>query len=100
MKNMRFLLCLFFCSIFITRLPAQSATPRFNHTTIFVVDLKKSADCVPSVEAFAKRLDAMNIKYGNWAQTSKEPQVRPDGVKQIYLQDPEGYWLEVDDDKF
>src|SRR3954447_9288442 len=55
---------------------------------------------VPSVEAFAKHLDAMNVKYGNWAQTSKEPQVRPDGIKQIYLQDPEGYWIEVDDDKF
>ncbi len=55
---------------------------------------------VPSVEDFAKRLDSMNIKYGNWAQTSKEPQPRPDGIKQIYCQDPDGYWIEVDDDKF
>ena len=27
-------------------------------------------------------------------------QVRPDNIKQIYLQDPEGYWIEVNDDKF
>ena len=27
---------------------------------------------VPSVEEFAKHLDAMNVKYGNWNQTSKE----------------------------
>ena len=152
MTTMRFVLCLLFCSLFSTILLAQSsATPHFNHTTIFVVDLKKGADfyrnvmqlqeipepfhdnkhvwfkigehaelhvvqgakevtphdinihlafSVPSVEAFAKHLDAMNIKYGNWAQTSKEPQVRPDAVKQIYFQDPEGYWIEVDDDKF
>src|SRR4051794_30826619 len=55
---------------------------------------------VPSVENFAKHLDSMNIKYGNWNQTSKEPQTRPDGIKQIYFQDPDGYWIEVDDDKF
>jgi len=55
---------------------------------------------VPSVENFAKRLDSLNIKYGNWAQTSKEPQVRNDGIKQIYFQDPDGYWIEVNDDKF
>jgi lactoylglutathione lyase len=55
---------------------------------------------VPSVENFAKHLDSLNIKYGNWAQSSKEPQVRPDGIKQIYLQDPDGYWIEVNDDKF
>jgi lactoylglutathione lyase len=55
---------------------------------------------VASVENFAKHLDELNIKYGNWAQDSKAPQVRPDGVKQIYLQDPDGYWIEVNDDKF
>jgi lactoylglutathione lyase len=55
---------------------------------------------VPSVENFAKHLDELNMKYGNWAQDSKTPQVRPDGIKQIYLQDPDGYWIEVNDDKF
>ena len=49
---------------------------------------------------FTKHLDDLNIKYGNWAQTTKTPQVRPDKVKQIYLQDPDGYWLEVNDDTF
>ncbi len=55
---------------------------------------------VPSMEAFTKHLDAANVKYGNWAQNDKTPQVRPDKVKQIYLQDPDGYWIEVNDDKF
>ena len=111
----------------------QSATaqsPQFNHTTIYVVDMNKSADfyekammlkripepfhdnrhiwlkigehnqlhivqgakeitehtinihlafSVPSVENFAKHLDELNVKYGNWAQDSKTPQVRADG---------------------
>ena len=55
---------------------------------------------VPSVEDFAKHLDSMNIKYGDWSQKTKTPQVRPDGIKQIYFQDPDGYWIEVNDDKF
>jgi len=55
---------------------------------------------VPSLESFAKKLDSLNVKYGNWNQSSKEPVVRPDGVKQIYLQDPDGYWIEVNEDKF
>lgn len=55
---------------------------------------------VASVEDFAKHLDSLNIKYGDWSQKNKTPQVRPDGIKQIYFQDPDGYWIEVDDDKF
>lgn len=55
---------------------------------------------VPSVEAFAKHLDELHVKYGNWSGTSTTPQVRPDGIKQVYLQDPDGYWIEIDDDKF
>lgn len=55
---------------------------------------------VPSMEAFTKHLDQYKVKYGNWAGSSKEPQVRPDKVKQVYLQDPDGYWIEINDDKF
>jgi lactoylglutathione lyase len=54
---------------------------------------------VPSLEEFIKHLKAENIKFGNWAQNSEEPQVRADGIKQIYLQDPDGYWIEVNNDK-
>ena len=55
---------------------------------------------VPSMAAFTGHLDKFNVKYGNWAGSSKEPQVRPDKVKQVYLQDPDGYWIEINDDKF
>jgi lactoylglutathione lyase len=55
---------------------------------------------VPSLEKFAKILDEQNIKYGNWSGESKQMQVRPDGVKQVYLQDPDGNWLEINDDRF
>ncbi len=55
---------------------------------------------VPSLEAFMAHLDKMDVKYGNWNGDPKLIQLRPDNIKQIYLQDPEGYWIEVDDDKF
>jgi lactoylglutathione lyase len=150
MKRLSYMisLCLYF---FIMTQSLNAQSPQFNHQTIFVVDMNKSADfyekvmmlkripepfhdnrhiwlrigdhsqlhivqgaervvehtinihmafTVPSVEDFAKHLDALNIKYGDWAQSSKQPQVRPDGIKQIYLQDPDGYWIEVNNDKF
>ena len=55
---------------------------------------------VPSLETFMAHLDKMDVKYGNWNGDPKLIQLRPDKVKQIYLQDPEGYWIEVDDDKY
>lgn len=50
---------------------------------------------VGSVKEFAKTLEKMNIKYGNWKGDSKEPTLRADGVLQLYFQDPDGYWIEI-----
>lgn len=58
-----------------------------------------TAFSVPSVEEFEKHLDQSGQKYGNWNITAKTIQLRPDGIKQIYLQDPDGYWIEINDDK-
>ena len=54
---------------------------------------------VPSIEEFMKHLDKFNIKYGDWAGTYKKTQLRADGVTQIYFQDPDGYWIEVNNAK-
>ena len=53
---------------------------------------------VPSIDEFIARLEKAHIEYSNWPGTSKSPTVRADGVKQIYFQDPDGYWIEVNDD--
>jgi lactoylglutathione lyase len=52
---------------------------------------------VPSLEDFMRHLDKLNIKYGNWAGDYRKTQLRPDNVTQIYLQDPDGYWIEIND---
>lgn len=58
------------------------------------------AFAVADLPGFMKHLDELNVKYGNWAGDDKKVQMRPDNISQIYLQDPDGYWIEVDNDKF
>jgi len=54
---------------------------------------------VPNLDAFIKHLDVINVSYVNWTKQPKKIQLRADGVKQIYLQDPDGFWVEVNDAK-
>lgn len=54
---------------------------------------------VPSVDAYIPRLSKNNIPYENWAGQKSAITNRVDGVKQIYFQDPDGYWIEINDAK-
>jgi len=54
---------------------------------------------VTSIEEMIERLEKNKIDYGNWIGDSKKPTVRPDGVKQIFLKDPDGYWIEINNDR-
>jgi lactoylglutathione lyase len=53
---------------------------------------------VRSVDSFITRLDRFGIEYTNWPGTEKAPTIRVDGIKQIYFRDPDGHWLEINDD--
>jgi lactoylglutathione lyase len=44
---------------------------------------------------FVKTLEANTIAYSDWPGTINKINLRTDGIKQIYLQDPDGYWIEV-----
>jgi len=52
---------------------------------------------VPSVEAFIPRLTKNNIPFESWTGEKQTFTKRVDGVKQIYFQDPDGYWIEIND---
>lgn len=54
---------------------------------------------VPSIEDFIQRLEKNKVLYSNWGGDPKTVTTRVDGVKQIYLQDPDGYWIEINNDK-
>jgi len=42
-----------------------------------------------------KVFDENKISYSDWPGTEKKINIRADGVKQIYLRDPDGYWIEI-----
>ena len=50
------------------------------------------------LEAFIKILDTQGIAYYDSDGDQGEINIRPDGIKQIFFKDPDGYWLEVNDD--
>ena len=46
-------------------------------------------------DALITSLTEMNITYSDWSGTSNTINIRADGIKQIFFQDPDGYWIEV-----
>lgn len=46
-------------------------------------------------DAFVKTLDAKRIAYSDWPGNPNKVNLRADGIKQIFFQDPDGYWIEV-----
>ena len=52
---------------------------------------------VQDFDAALSLLRAEGIEYGSYSSTDGSFQVRPDGVRQIYFQDPHGNWLEIND---
>lgn len=46
-------------------------------------------------DSFIKVLDEMKISYSDWPGTTQKINIRADGIKQIFFQDPDGYWIEV-----
>ena len=53
----------------------------------------------PKLEEFMNFLRKKKVHFENWEGEKYATNTRPDGVKQIYFQDPDGYWIEVNDSK-
>jgi lactoylglutathione lyase len=41
------------------------------------------------------KINALKIEYSDWPGNLNKINVRADGIKQVYFQDPNGYWIEV-----
>lgn len=50
------------------------------------------------LNSFINHLDDLNIQYSDWKDTPNKDYMRNDGINQIYFQDPDGYWIEVNND--
>lgn len=49
----------------------------------------------PRFDDFVKELQQKHIPFSDWPGTPGKITVRTDGILQLYLQDPDGYWIEV-----
>jgi catechol 2,3-dioxygenase-like lactoylglutathione lyase family enzyme len=46
-------------------------------------------------DLFLKKLKSNNIGYSDWSGASNIVSVRADGIRQVFFQDPDGYWIEM-----
>ncbi len=46
-------------------------------------------------DALLTSLQQKNIHYSDWPGVPDKINIRADGIKQIFFQDPDGYWIEV-----
>lgn len=80
------------------------------HTQLHIIEGAKNvvphdinshfAYTVSNLNNFINHLGELKIKYQNFKGEAYVPQLRPDGIRQVYFQDPDNYWIEVNDDKF
>lgn len=69
-----------------------------------VIEFKKDKSihlclAIQDLEGFIQRLISKNIDFYDWPGNKGSVTNRADGVKQIYIQDPEGYWIEINNAK-
>ncbi|MBU2997834.1 VOC family protein [Cellulophaga baltica] len=47
------------------------------------------------IDLFITKLNELEIDYSDWRDTPNKDYIRNDGIRQVYFQDPDGYWIEV-----
>lgn len=52
---------------------------------------------VGTFDAFVQHLRDINLQFFSWQGIPMESNGRPDGVRQVYFKDLDGYWIEVND---
>ena len=51
-----------------------------------------------SLHRCVKHLEELKVEYSDWLDTPDKDYIRKDGIVQIYFQDPNGYWIEINND--
>ena len=52
---------------------------------------------VQEFDKFVQHLRVINLQFFSWQGAPMESNGRPDGVRQVYFKDLDGYWLEIND---
>jgi catechol 2,3-dioxygenase-like lactoylglutathione lyase family enzyme len=53
-----------------------------------------------SFDAFVASLESKGVIYTDWLGENFKQSKRPDGVRQVYIQDPDDNWIELNDAKY
>jgi lactoylglutathione lyase len=53
---------------------------------------------IPDMSGFIENLNNLKVEFEDWPGNKGKINIRPDGVKQIYIRDPDGYWIEINDE--
>lgn len=72
-------------------IPLPLAEIKLNKAVHFALD-------TTDMDAFTKQLTRLGIEFSDWLDNPNKIHIRKDGIKQIYFQDPNGYWIEVNND--
>lgn len=72
----------------IPRPNAEIKTNKAVHFALAVADL----------HSFVQHLKELKIAYSDWLGTPHKDYIRKDGIQQVYFQDPNGYWIEINND--
>lgn len=51
-----------------------------------------------NINTFIEHLETLKIDYSDWLGTPNKDYIRKDGILQVYFQDPDEYWIEVNND--
>ena len=52
---------------------------------------------VNDFDSYLEFLNENGVEYGEFSEKNMKFQTRIDGVRQVYFQDPDGYWIEIND---
>ena len=55
------------------------------------------AMALDDIDRFSIHLKSLDINFCDWPGTSNQYNVSKEGIKQVYFQDANGYWIEVND---
>jgi lactoylglutathione lyase len=53
---------------------------------------------VKSMDDFISNLKKEQVEFEDWPGNKNQINIRPDGIKQLYIRDPDGYWIEINDE--
>ncbi|MEZ4874938.1 MAG: VOC family protein [Flavobacteriaceae bacterium] len=70
--------------------PLDIKTDKANHFSLHIADINE----------FVAYLNLKGIPFWDWVGNAQKVALRPDGVQQVYIQDPDGYWIEINDAKY